>query len=94
MVFADNDIRCGCRRPDRRDHGALVFRKARMALIGRDCRCMRGLGHHQRSNQETVTSRETGDVPQLRTESISFRRASRAEREVYDEWLENECDEA
>jgi hypothetical protein len=25
---------------------------------------------------------------------ISFRRASREEREVYDEWLENECDEA
>lgn len=25
---------------------------------------------------------------------ISFRRASREEREVYDEWLQNECDEA
>ena len=25
---------------------------------------------------------------------ISFRRASREEREVYDEWLENECDDA
>ncbi|MDO9315860.1 MAG: BrnT family toxin [Burkholderiaceae bacterium] len=24
---------------------------------------------------------------------ISFRRASRDEREVYDDWLENECDE-
>ena len=24
---------------------------------------------------------------------ISFRRASRLEREVYDDWLENECDE-
>lgn len=28
------------------------------------------------------------------TRVISFRRASREEREVYDEWLENECDEA
>ena len=28
------------------------------------------------------------------TRVISFRRASRDEREVYDEWLENECDEA
>ena len=25
---------------------------------------------------------------------ISFRRASRLEREVYDAWLENECDES
>ena len=25
---------------------------------------------------------------------ISFRRASRTEREVYDAWLENECDES
>lgn len=25
---------------------------------------------------------------------ISFRRASRIEREVYDAWLENECDES
>ncbi len=25
---------------------------------------------------------------------ISFRRASHEEREVYDAWLENECDEA
>ena len=25
---------------------------------------------------------------------ISFRRASRVEREVYDAWLENECDES
>ena len=28
------------------------------------------------------------------TRVISFRRASREEREVYDEWLENECDDA
>jgi uncharacterized DUF497 family protein len=28
------------------------------------------------------------------TRVISFRRASGEEREVYDEWLENECDEA
>ena len=28
------------------------------------------------------------------TRLISFRRASRDEREVYDGWLENECDEA
>ena len=28
------------------------------------------------------------------TRVISFRRASREEREVYDEWLENDCDEA
>lgn len=25
---------------------------------------------------------------------ISFRRASTLEREIYDDWLENECDEA
>lgn len=28
------------------------------------------------------------------TRVISFRRASRDEREVYDAWLENECDES
>ncbi|MBI4753983.1 MAG: BrnT family toxin [Betaproteobacteria bacterium] len=28
------------------------------------------------------------------TRVISFRRASREEREVYDAWLENECDES
>lgn len=28
------------------------------------------------------------------TRVISFRRASKEEREVYDDWLENECDEA
>lgn len=28
------------------------------------------------------------------TRVISFRRASKDEREVYDDWLENECDEA
>jgi uncharacterized DUF497 family protein len=28
------------------------------------------------------------------TRVISFRRASKEEREVYDDWLENECDDA
>lgn len=36
-----------------------------------------------------VVHTQRGDAQRI----ISFRRASREEREIYHEWLENECDE-
>ena len=46
---------------------------------------------------EVLISRYRMDVPVVRdgaTRVISFRPASNKEREVYDVWLENECDDS